>query len=122
MAIMLARHIRSLGHEPIVYQLPSFHAVPEGLATASTIEALLKTSDLCILGGGGHLCEISGVDKLDEELSELVNHAALASESFEVPLRCRAIGGCQGEGDTLRMSGDSQGNSFVPSNPPKPLR
>ncbi len=51
-SVVFALHIRSLGYEPIVYQLEEGVAAEHGFAVANTEDELLKDVKLCIIAGG----------------------------------------------------------------------
>ena len=54
-SLVYALHIRSLGHEPIVYKLDQRIAQEYGLLTADTMDELVREVKLCIIAGGALL-------------------------------------------------------------------
>lgn len=54
-SVVFALHIRSLGYEPVVFQLDQGIAREHGLAVAETVDALLEGAQLCIIAGGALL-------------------------------------------------------------------
>lgn len=53
MAGIFARHIKSIGHTPIVYGIRDSLAEELGVVTESSVEGLLKNADCAVVGGGG---------------------------------------------------------------------
>jgi hypothetical protein len=89
MAIMIARHLRSRGHEPVVYQLPDRFAQSEEFESSPDVAAFVDSIEACVLGGGGHFCNFKNPQAFDDEISELAERA----RSRAVPIFGVSLGG-----------------------------
>jgi hypothetical protein len=63
-SVVFALHIRSLGYEPIVFQLDQSVAGEHDLAVADTVDELLDGVNLCIIAGGALLTPLHPAKQL----------------------------------------------------------
>jgi hypothetical protein len=63
-SVVFALHVRSLGYEPIVFQLDSAVADEHNLLVANTVDELLKDAKLCIIAGGALLTPLHPAKQL----------------------------------------------------------
>jgi hypothetical protein len=63
-SVVFALHIRSLGYQPIVFQLDSSVAEEHNLLVAGTVDDLLKDVNLCIIAGGALLTPLHPAKQL----------------------------------------------------------
>ena len=63
-SIVFALHIRSLGYEPIVFQLDESVAEEYDLTVADTVDELLSEVKLCIIAGGALLTPLHPLKQL----------------------------------------------------------
>ena len=62
--VLLSLHIRSLGYEPIVFQLDQSVAEEYDLTVADTVDELLSEVKLCIIAGGALLTPLHPLKQL----------------------------------------------------------
>lgn len=63
-SVVFALHVRSLGYEPIVFQLDSAVADEHKLLVADTVDELLRDVKLCIIAGGALLTPLHPAKQL----------------------------------------------------------
>jgi hypothetical protein len=66
-SVVFALHVRSLGYEPIVFQLDQAVAQEHELFVAENVDELLKDAELCIIAGGALLTPLHPLKQLLKE-------------------------------------------------------
>jgi len=92
MGIMTAMHLKSSGHDPVIYKLDKTLANLYQVRTAPNLEELLDDAGAIVIGGGGLLCSDS---LMDDEWLQL--EAAL--DAKQIPIHILSIGGDGVEAD-----------------------
>lgn len=93
MAYLLARHIKSLGHEPIVFtKSPEFMA-GWGVELCSSVAELVDQSDVIVFGGGGLLIPRKNLSAAQADFTHDMGDVIKAAKAKNIPQVGISLGG-----------------------------